>query len=48
MLLFMFCMGALTMELVPPTKWWQPFTYLITWPAHLGMWIKVNFEKEKS
>ena len=48
MILFMICMGLLTMELVPPTKWYGHITYItyiITWPEHLGRWIKVNFEK---
>lgn len=45
MILFMICMGLLTMELVPPTKWWGHITYIIAWPEHLGRWIKANFEK---
>lgn len=45
MLLFMICMGMLTMEIVPPTRWWGYITYVITWPEHLGKWIKDNFEK---
>lgn len=45
MTIFMICMGWLTMVLVPPTKWYGYITYIITWPDHLGRWIKANFKK---
>ena len=47
MFYFMVCMMMLTLEVAPPpnVKWWHCFTLLITWPEHLGRWIKANFEK---
>lgn len=38
-------MTLIIMEIVPPTKWYQPFSYIITWPSHLGKWIKENVER---
>lgn len=46
MVWFMMCMTMLTLELSPPAKWYGYVTYIITWPEHLGKWIKLNFEKE--
>lgn len=45
LLVLMICMALLTMEIVPPTKWYGYITYIITLPEHLGRWIKTNFEK---
>lgn len=44
MLWFMICMALFTEELVPPTKWYQTFTYIIFWPCVLGKWVKENFD----
>ncbi len=45
MLWLMFIMGWITAVIVPPTKWWGHITYVITWPEHLGKWIKENVER---
>ena len=45
LLVLMICMSELTAVLSPPTKWYGHITYIITWPEHLGRWIKANFEK---
>lgn len=45
MLLFMFCMWCFTVEVVPPTTGWQAIAYFVTWPEHLGRWVKENFSK---
>lgn len=36
------CMTLVMYEVVPPKHWWQYFTYLVTWPTHMGIWIKDN------
>lgn len=47
MLWMMFIMAWLTAVIVPPDKWWGHITYFITWPDHLGKWIKENVENGK-
>lgn len=42
---FAICMTLVMYEVKPPEKWWGYFTYLITWPTHLGIWLKENHSK---
>ncbi len=40
MIMFLICGVLFTNELVPATKWYHLFTYLITWPRILGAYVK--------
>ena len=44
MILLMVCY-IMTTVICPPDKWWGHITYIVTWPDHLGQWIRKNFEK---
>lgn len=43
MSLFMICMAVFVNELVPATKWYHLFTYILLWPSILGEWVKEKF-----
>lgn len=45
MIYFLIMMAVITVQLVPPKNWWGNITYFITWPIHLSVWLKINFEK---
>ena len=44
--LLLVCFAEITAILVPPKKWYQHITYLLTWPEHLGNYLKEKLEKE--
>ncbi len=44
MILFMICGMLFTNELVPATKWYHVFTYIICWPSILGKYVKENLQ----
>lgn len=33
-------------ELEPPTKWWHPFSYIVTWPTIIGRYLNKLLSEE--
>lgn len=46
MLYIALVISMVVVEIVPPAKWWGHITYVVTWPTHLGKWIKEKVEND--